>query len=225
MAAPAVAGGAALIQQANGTLKSWPEGCRAILMAGAWRNPSGSSWPVDRAAGVDARDGAGALDSAAAVDIARNRRTPGSPGRRDGWDVGTSRASDSDRSGLGQADLAGHRAAADVPAAGQGRAGLGLAWSPRSNFLGIEIPVSSRLTVDLDLHVFDSAGNPVASSMTWDNSYEIAEFAARSGETYTIRVSRFSGTDDVWFGVAWRTTGLDLVIDRFERFGSLTIEG
>ena len=54
---------------------------------------------------------------------------------------------------------------------------------------------------------------------------EIAEFAARAGETYTIRVNRFSGTDDVWFGVAWRTTGVDLVVDRFEQFGSLAIEG
>jgi hypothetical protein len=224
MAAPAVAGGAALIQQANGTLKSWPEGCRAILMAGAWRNPFGGTWPADRAAGVDARDGAGALDSAAAVAIARNRRTPGSPGRRDGWDVGTSRASDSDASGWAKQTWQ-----VTVPRLMlRPRVKVVLAWDSKVgkvSFLGIEIPVSSRLTVDLDLHVFDSAGNPVASSMTWDNSYEIAEFAARAGETYTIRVNRFSGTDDVWFGVAWRTTGVDLVIDRFERFGSLAIEG
>ena len=38
MAAPAAAGCTALMQQANGTLKSWPEGCRAILLAAASKN-------------------------------------------------------------------------------------------------------------------------------------------------------------------------------------------
>ncbi|MBA3599562.1 MAG: S8 family serine peptidase, partial [Methylibium sp.] len=59
MATPAVAGAAALIQQANATLQSWPEGCRAILMAAAWRNPAAGTWRADVIAGVDAADGAG----------------------------------------------------------------------------------------------------------------------------------------------------------------------
>lgn len=37
-AAPAAAGVAALVQDVNATLQSWPEGCRAILLAGADRN-------------------------------------------------------------------------------------------------------------------------------------------------------------------------------------------
>ncbi|MBA3626017.1 MAG: S8 family serine peptidase, partial [Methylibium sp.] len=57
MATPAVAGAAALIQQANATLQSWPEGCRAILMAAAWRNPAAGTWRADVIAGVDAADG------------------------------------------------------------------------------------------------------------------------------------------------------------------------
>jgi hypothetical protein len=73
--------------------------------------------------------------------------------------------------------------------------------------------------------VFDSAGNRVASSMSWDNSYEIAEFAARSGETYTIKVHRFSGTDDVWFGLAWRTTGVELVADRLRDLDLRALRG
>ena len=65
----------------------------------------------------------------------------------------------------------------------------------------------SDLTVDLDLKVFDAAGNQVAYSGSWDNSYEIAEFIADPGQTYTIRIRRWSGTDATWFGVAWTVTG------------------
>ena len=94
MAAPAVAGGAACIQQASATLQSWPEGCRAILMAAAWRNPAGSTWRADVVSGVDASDGAGALDSNAAVTIAQEPPVTQQRGQRRGWDVGTVRSAD-----------------------------------------------------------------------------------------------------------------------------------
>ena len=94
MAAPAAAGCTALMQEANATLKSWPEGCRAILLAAASKNVTGSTWWADRSAGVDAKDGAGAVDGLEAVRVAQNRRSPGSAGVRRGWDVGTLRSSD-----------------------------------------------------------------------------------------------------------------------------------
>jgi hypothetical protein len=47
MASPAAAGCAALIQSVDETLKSWPEGCRAILLAGAKRNVAGNTWWQD----------------------------------------------------------------------------------------------------------------------------------------------------------------------------------
>jgi hypothetical protein len=83
-----------------------------------------------------------------------------------------------------------------------------------TRFRGILLPLSSHLTVNLDLHVRDSAGVTVASSASWNNGYEIAEFGARGGETYEIRIRRWSGTDDIWFGVAWTVTGFDLVLKR-----------
>ena len=61
--------------------------------------------------------------------------------------------------------------------------------------------------MDLDLEVRDSAGHLVASSASWNNSYEIAEFDAQRGETYKIKFRRFSGSDNVWYGVAWNVTG------------------
>jgi hypothetical protein len=72
---------------------------------------------------------------------------------------------------------------------------------------GINLPIASTLTVDLDLQVFDSRGNQVGYSGSWDNSYEIAEFEGTPGETYTIKIRRWSGTDSVWYGIAWTVTG------------------
>jgi hypothetical protein len=99
---------------------------------------------------------------------------------------------------------------------------VALAWDSHVttvDFLGIHLPLSSALTVDLDLHVRDSRGNQVAVSNSFDNSYEIAEFAATPGETYVIRVRRWSGTEDVWYGVAWTVTGLEILTDRIAASG------
>ena len=76
MASPAAAGCAALIQNVDGTLKSWPEGCRAILLAGAKRNIAGNTWWQDVTANVDASDGTGAVDALEAVYITQAAALP-----------------------------------------------------------------------------------------------------------------------------------------------------
>ena len=223
MAAPAVAGGAALVQQANGTLKSWPEGTRAVLMAAAWRNPSGGTWRSDLVSGVDGVDGAGALDTKAACDIARSRVLPNGAARTRGFDVGTIRSADIDGSGFTT-----YSYKISVPRfLFSPHVKVALAWDSKVgtfDLFGIHFPISTQLSVDLDLHVRDSAGNVVASSASWDNSYEIAEFAARRGETYEIRIRRWSGSDDVWYGLAWSATGFDLVLDRLAEVGPALFE-
>ena len=208
MAAPAVAGAVAVVQSANGTLKSWPEGCRAIMMAAAHRNPSGGTWRADLVAGVDGKDGAGALDTKSALDIARSRTTAGTKGRSRGWDVGTSRSADKDAAGYMTS-----RWFVTVPRfTFSPKVKVALAWD--SKVTNLELPFftirTDALTVDLDLSVWDESGRQVASSASWDNSYEIAEFGANRGATYEIRVRRWSGADDTWFGLAWTTTGFDL---------------
>ena len=93
---------------------------------------------------------------------------------------------------------------------------VALAWDSdvrEFNFFGITIPVASVLTLDLDLKIYDSAGNLVGYSGSYDNSYEIAEFRAIAGETYTIKIRRWSGTDDVWYGIAWNTVSTPWVFD------------
>lgn len=205
-AAPAAAGVTALIQDVDGVLCSWPEGCRAILMAAADRNISGQTWWQDVVGDVDARDGAGAVNAEGGVRIAQQRRWRNAPATRRGWDVGTLASAD-----LGADRLSTFRYHIEVP----GRllaptVKVALAWdSAITTFLGI-FRTGSKLTVDFDLLVRDSNGNLVANASSFDNSYEVVEFAASPASTYEIVIRRWSGTDSVWYGIAWNVTGIPL---------------
>ena len=207
MASPAAAGCAALIQNVDGTLKSWPEGCRAILLAGAKRNVAGNTWWQDVTANVDASDGTGAVDALEAAYITQQRRSRNAAATMRGWDVGTLRS----------ADIGSDRRTTFSYSVSVGRGifsprhvKVALAWDSKISTLsifGINFLLGSTLAVDLDLQVFDSGGNQVGYSGSWNNSYEIAEFQGKPGETYTIKIRRWSGTDDVWYGIAWTVTG------------------
>lgn len=221
MAAPAAAGCTALMQEADGVLRSWPEGCRAILLAAASKNITGSTWWSDRSAAVDARDGAGAVDGLESVRIAQNRRTRGAAATRRGWDVGTLTSSD-----IGDDGETTFAWRVTVPRLVlRPRVKVALAWDSVATVIDILFFqfAFDQLALDLDLKVRDSGGALVGYSGSWDNSYEIAEFAARPGETYTIKIRRWSGSADVWYGIAWTVQGtpllrpdwdLDQVLDR-----------
>ena len=206
MAAPAAAGCTALLQQANTTLKSWPEGCRAILLASASKNVTGATWWTDRSAGVDASDGAGSVDALEGVRIAQNRRSRGAAATRRGWDVGTLRSSD-----IGSNGETTFAYQVVVPAFFFGpKVKVALAWDSLATIQDLFfLQVGwDTLQLDLDLKIYDSGGSLVGYSGSWDNSYEIAEFDARAGETYTIKIRRWSGTADVWYGIAWTVQGV-----------------
>ena len=212
MAAPAVAGSTACVQEVNGTLKSWPEGCRAIQLAAAKLNPDGGTWWSDVIGGADGVDGTGALNTLNAVRIAEQRKGRNNAPAPRGWDVGTLRSRD-----IGRNDETTFAYRIAVPRRLVFRrttVKVALAWDSEViewTFLGLTIPIASVLTLDLDLMVYDSGGNLVGYSGSWDNSYEIAEFRATPGETYTVKIRRWSGTDDVWYGIAWNTVSTPLV--------------
>jgi Subtilase family len=202
-ASPAVAGVAALIQGSSATLQHWPEGCRAILLASATRNVRGDTWWRDVAAGVDAGDGAGSANAAEARSVALNRRWRNAPASRRGWDVGLAASSD-----FGKDQLSVFDYAIVIPRTvlGPRNVKVALAWTSKvGTFLGLLY--TSKLTVDLDLKIFDENGVQVGYSGSWDNSYEIAEFVGQPGKTYKIRIRRWSGSDSTWFGIAWTVTG------------------
>lgn len=204
-AAPAVAGVTALLQDVDGVLCSWPEGCRAILLASAGRNVANGTWWHDVVARTDGADGAGAVDAQAGVLIAQQRRWRDAPATRRGWDVGTLASSV-----VGADRLATFRHRVSVPGSVWfPTVKVALAWDSAITSSG-ETATASTLTVDLDLIVRDSHGVQVAVAASWDNSYEVVEFAATPGETYEIVIRRWSGTDSVWFGLAWTVTGFTL---------------
>jgi hypothetical protein len=210
MAAPAAAGCTALIQQANNTLIHWPEGCRAILLAGAKKNITGNTWWQDVAADVDAIDGSGAVDALESIRIAESRKTRNSSGSRRGWDTGLLRSAD-----FGNGGLSTFNYKIKLPDSSFFRSWhvkAALAWNSKVTTLFNIFPISSRLTLDLDLKIFDSRGNMVGYSGSYDNSYEIAEFRGVPGETYTIRIRKWSGNDDTWYGIAWTAIPQSLVI-------------
>jgi hypothetical protein len=223
MASPACAGVAALIQNSNSTLEHWPEGCRAILLAGATRNVVDQTWWADVIDDVDASDGSGSVNALESHRIARQRKGRNAAASRRGWDVGRLRSADFDGAGLSSFD---YKVRVPSGLLGPRHVKVVLAWTSKvSTFsiFGITIPLSSTLTVDLDLKVFDARGNQVGYSGSWDNSYEIAEFTGIPGETYTIRVRRWSGTDSVWYGIAWTVTGGLSIFDAFVRSDLLTL--
>jgi hypothetical protein len=204
-AAPAVAGVTACLQEVDGVLKAWPEGCRALLLAGARRNVSDGTWWSDVVGNVDASDGAGGVDASESANIARQRRSRNAPGTRRGWDIGTLRSAD-----FGSDRLATFRYFVQVPLlVFFPRVKVALAWDSKVTSSG-DSPTASTLTVDFDLLVRSSPGTLVAHSSSWDNSYEVAEFAATRGATYEIVIRRWSGVDSVWYGIAWTVTGISL---------------
>jgi len=217
MASPGAAGVAALIQNSDTTLKHWPEGCRAILLAGATRNVVDDTWWADVLADNDASDGGGSVNALEGHRIALSRRGRNSAATRRGWDIGSLGSNDFNSSRLSTFSYnvrvpRGFLAPRNVRVA--------LAWTSKVStfsFLGITIPISSELTVDLDLKVYDNDGAQVGYSGSWDNSYEIAEFTGNPGETYTIRIRRWSGTDSVWYGIAWTVTGGVIVLGELIR--------
>jgi hypothetical protein len=213
MASPAAVGVAALLQNAAPTLKAWPEGCRAILLGGSTRNVVGDTWWQDVVDDDDASDGSGAVNALESYRISQSRRGRNAAASRRGWDVGTLTSSDFDANGMSQFAYR-----IQVPSLwfGPRHVKVALAWNSMVStfsFFGITIPVKSKLTLDLDLKVFDSSGTQVGYSGSWDNSYEVAEFDAIPGETYDIKIRRWSGTDWTWYGIAWTVTGgfLDLL--------------
>jgi Subtilase family len=220
MASPAVAGVAALLQDQSATLRSWPEGSRAILLAGATRNVVGDTWWRDVVDDDDASDGSGAVNALESHRIVGSRRGRDASPTRRGWDVGTLDSDDFDADGLSRF---AYRVLAPRHWFGPRHVKVALAWNSKVttiSFLGITFPISSQLTVDLDLLVFDRTGAQVGYSGSWDNSYEIAEFDAVPGESYDIRIRRWSGTDWTWYGIAWTTTGSLLDLELIQGSGA-----
>jgi len=198
-AAPAVAGVVAVLQGQDALLKSWPEGCRAIVTASAYRPPGMSTWLQDVQEKKDARIGAGCLDAETAFKIVQSRTRASGPSASVGWDVGTLTQESFDPSGALIS-----RYLMSVPASlSIAVATVALCWSSAIRTEG-GLAVESFLSVDLDLKILDTvSGQQAALSATLDNSSEVVQFYPESGRTYELVVTRSPSDDNTRFGIAW----------------------
>jgi len=193
--APAAAGSAAVLMGMNSTLKSWPEGIRALFLAGATINVRGNNWRSDMINGTDAKDGAGALNLQESAEITRNKKSPDNTPSRRGWDVGTLESSDFRSNGFCKSIYK-----IKVPKSGATHVKVALTWD--SNAYNILWFKFSSLELDLDLRIYKGS-TLVAQSSSWDNSCEIAEYDAKPGDELTIKIKRYSGNHWTYYGLAW----------------------
>jgi hypothetical protein len=178
VAAPIVAGVAAQLLANEPVLAAWPEGARAVLMAGAVhrvRMPNGSR-------NVD-HEGVGMTSAAWTNRIA-------SPGDHEfgGYVIGSLSP--------------GQEPVQHVVVRGGDRLRVALAWNSHTGGAA-NLSKTDVLRADLDLRVIGPKGAAVGS-YTIDNAYEFVEVIMPSSGTATIEIrqSRFDGPSET-FGLAW----------------------
>jgi hypothetical protein len=167
--APMVTGMTALLYQRNPALRAWPESTKAIIMATAIRNKEG-------AARLSEKDGAGGIWAVEADWVARNNSTHGRWGGDEydctsntpvSWDVTT------------MSLTAGHPTR------------VVLVWDQNPDYSFY----ATQPSADLDMQIWRTSSplekQPVATSASWDNTYEIVQFMPAVSGTYVLRINRF----------------------------------
>lgn len=183
-AAPQVAATAALLMQRNSRLTIWPEIIRAVLMATAVHNIEGNSRLSDV-------DGAGGLVANAATDLLGDlRRWNGQ-----GYACDNSTPTTLDLTTLSVGPRTRHRVV--------------LSWDTDPAFEDY----GTRPSADIDLRVVDALGRTIASSSSWDNTFEIVEFDSWLAGTYTVQAVKYRCDLPTWLGWAWHTLPMPTLRD------------
>jgi len=183
MAAPQVAGLAALLINRNSSLNIWPEAQRAIIMASTNHNIEGPSIIV-RGQG-DLKDGAGAINADLADQAAQVRGAASTPCSSSCW-WGDSIPNSSFPVGTEITRTFNVTTTTLIRVA--------IAWwahadTPANNYS------FSRLDTDLDLRIKRPDGQQVAVSVSFDNNYEIVEFMADQSGQYQIVITKYRGDE------------------------------
>ncbi len=170
LAAPAVAGEAALLMHRQSQLTSWPEAVKAAIMAGAIHN-------IEDASRLSDRDGAGGIDCSIADDTIANNR----------WWANTVTYGDFPKTYV----LGG------LPAGKKVR--VVAAWDSHPPDLHPPYDtINDPLESDIDFVVYDPNGEQVEAAASYDNNYEIGQFTTEISGNYQARVIvyRFEGASE-----------------------------
>ena len=160
-----------------------------------------STWWNDVRNNRDAYDGAGSMNIDESVEIAKNRYN--GMAKDKGWQIGKLRKTDFNSSKYYKNTFK-----VKVENAEQRKIRVALAWNSVATLHNMIFWkfYTSYLGHDLDIRIFDSKGNQVASSLSYDNSYEIADFTGKVGETYTIKIHGWKFPNkNTWYSIAWNT--------------------
>ncbi len=173
-AAPIIGGIAALAMQAEPALIAWPEATKALLLASGLNNLEGDPRLSDL-------DGTGQVDASAALTSAVARR----------WARGVLTANHFTD---GEFEVS-----IGSVTAGQRLKGV-VCWDSNPNGSYSTDPVEA----DLDLAIVDPSGTVVASSNSYDNTYEVVDFVAGTSGIYRARLSyrTWDGASE-YVGGAW----------------------
>ncbi|MCB0083290.1 MAG: S8 family serine peptidase, partial [Caldilineaceae bacterium] len=186
LAAPQVAGLAALLMQRNGTLKDWPSVVKAIIMASAVHNIEGDSRLSDK-------DGAGGIDAALADQIAQTQGGTGTCTMPCWWNINTNTTTPPLNTNLERTFQVS-----------QGeRVRVVIAWLSQADSNG----TTDNLLTNYDLYIRRSDNTLVTSSASTSNNFEIVEFTAPVSGQYKLQVYRNSSGDSneasYRLGIAW----------------------
>ena len=157
--APVIGGIAAICMEADPGLKLWPEALKALLMASGVHNIEG-----DRR--LSELDGTGGVDGTVAA-------TSAVAGR---WKGGVLEAADFSGGHLEKA--IGHVSAGK-------RLKVVVCWDSNPNAGYTDDP----LEADIDLDLIDPLGAVIASSSSYDNSYEVVDVDVTTAGIYRVRLS------------------------------------
>jgi len=190
-ATPVTAGVAADLMSANSALKVWPEAIRAILFATAnFQNADGQQYSRL----LDGRDGVGETNAYLGYMTAQTRE-PTTTARYRAHDYGS-------MSGSSFANGYFDRTwtiKVDGPYGTHVRAAL--VWD--SN---VTDENTDAMDLDLDLEIYDPNGHPEAMANSYDNSWELVDFAPNLSGNYTMKVRGWSVPSTSfsrYWSVAW----------------------
>jgi hypothetical protein len=173
-AAPHVTGAAGLLIQRDPWLGSWPEAVKAIQMTSAVHNVEGSSR-------LSEFDGAGSIRADRADAVVRR--------------------SAADYGGHWYGCASAHTTTLDTQYFTAGRKVRAVvAWDADT----ADPNYATRPSADLDLTVRGPGGVSVASSWSWDNTYEIVEFTPTVSGVHSLTNLKFRCDRGTYLGWAWR---------------------
>jgi hypothetical protein len=208
-AAPQVAGTVMLMHARDAGLITWPEGSRAIILATSIQSVDGSSLGIN---GIglcgsclgDSKDGVGALQANFATSLASpsNFKNPGTTSSQGHFEKTLNLATgggDFDANNLGPTWTVSN-SSGFVKQVRVAMAWNGTPTGCNSSGGGC---TSEQLDGDLELEILQN-GSAIASSLSWDSSWEAVDFALSSGQSATIRVRKASNNaQNTYFGIAW----------------------